>query len=208
MKPSKRDGSGKSPGQVDPPPVIVAAVSPEATLPGPDASTVDSVKPDAIVSPESPPSQQEPPTPPQEPAPKRGRGRPPLTDAERLARGQGQWVRPGKDRKPTPDMRVAASPDADQRYKATAKMMVDTTTGGLAMILGSDWAVDKVEEQSFLVNSTYEYLRSIKAPDLPPGIVLLAAIAMYAFPRVMSPNFATRMQEIKAGFKKKREPNI
>ena len=98
---------------------------------------------------------------------------------------------------PAPDTRVLAAPDNDQRYMATAKMLVGTTTGGVAALLGPEWLITEEEERVFITNATFEYLKSIQLADIPPGWVLLGAVAMYALPRVQTESFRLKMQQLK-----------
>jgi hypothetical protein len=92
---------------------------------------------------------------------------------------------------------VLAAPDNDQRYMATAKMLVGTTTGGVAALLGPEWLITEEEERVFITNATFEYLKSIQLADIPPGWVLLGAVAMYALPRVQTESFRLKMQQLK-----------
>lgn len=85
-------------------------------------------------------------------------------------------------------------------------MIVGTFTGGAAALLGDVWLVQSQDERRFLNNATYEYLKAKQFADLPPGIVLLGAIAMYALPRVQTEQFQLRMAELRAKIASRRKP--
>lgn len=123
--------------------------------------------------------------------PKRGRGRP-----------RKEWNRnpdpPGEIPSAPLHSRVLASPDNDRRYKAMAKMAVQTSNGALISLLGDEWRF-KDGEETLLTDATYEYFKAIQMPDLPPGWVLVAVVCGYALPRVMSPTFKERVTLLMGG---------
>ena len=155
----------------------------------------------------SPPSMNPPPLPPELTPPKRkGRGRPRLTPEEKTKRAAERQAPEWKINHETPagmpSTEPLASRDKDRQYKETAAMLVGTTLGACVMIGGPEFAPTP-EENKFLNDATYEYLKAKGLPDLPPGWVLLGAITLYVGPRLMNPEVQARFM---AMFGKRRAP--
>lgn len=138
-------------------------------------------------SPPPPPIEPAPPSGgPSEPAPKR-RGRPPLPPGERKQRSRTppRFVVNPDHPGGMQDTRAVVSVDRDKQYIEASKMLVGTVLSALAM-LGDHWRA-KSEEETFLSDATYKYMKAKQLPDLPPGWVLLGAVCIYALPRLMHP---------------------
>lgn len=106
---------------------------------------------------------------------------------------------PGGSPTPAPGNPIPTPPGMSQviNYDKMAMMLVRMTTGLAANVIGPEWRpqvfVDpeskaEVNEESMLVEATASYLRAKQAPDLPPGYMLLAVVAMYAAPRFTQPS--------------------
>jgi hypothetical protein len=86
------------------------------------------------------------------------------------------------------------------RFSQTGAALAGMLTGGCMMALGSEWKPTP-EEMNELTKSFTIYCRSKNFPDLPPGIVLLGAVAMYALPRLSMPETKSRLQAIERRFR-------
>lgn len=81
-------------------------------------------------------------------------------------------------------------------YDEMAGMVVDMTTNIAAAMIGPEWKPRMLQapngasfsERLVLTKPLAKYLESKEVPDLPPGFLLLAAVAIYSSSRFREPN--------------------
>jgi len=131
------------------------------------------------------------------PAPetKSKRGRKPLPrDAA------GNVIRAPRVLNPEPLASPAASGElAGVDYRAIAGALVHTVTGACEQMIGPEWKPEPAEDRN-LVECTAAYLKANNWSDIPPGWMLLFAVAGYALPRVAHPNTAAKIDRIRERF--------
>jgi hypothetical protein len=113
-----------------------------------------------------------------------------------------------------------AKPPVD--YVALAGVAVDMTTQTLAMLIGPEWILGRIElpngesvsERPMIVGPMAKWLEAKEVPDLPPGAILLLALGMYASRRARVPNtrekiggmFAWAKGKLFGFFRRKKKP--
>jgi hypothetical protein len=80
-------------------------------------------------------------------------------------------------------------------------MVFGLTTGVLATTLGPEWLPrdmngEKGGERQTVTVPLEIYFRSKEMPDLPPGVVLLLALAMYGAPRLRAPDTSSKLKRV------------
>lgn len=164
---------------VAPPPAIDPPMGP---LPEPITDAGQTLPPPGVADKAIEKTNQEP--------PKRGRGRPRKDGSEARPRGERPRVNPHRTQQAaTPHIHVSGENVA---YRQTAEMLVSMVTSTCTTMLdplmppgAPSWKPEPAE-RAMLDTATETYLKATGMPDLPPGIVLLGVIAMYAMPRVMA----------------------
>ena len=101
------------------------------------------------------------------------------------------YLKNGKPRK-TPPSSARPAPTSllpDDRYAGrleSATAIIDTLTGTLGAIFDPDeWKPTEAEHKT-LTGATARYMESRNLDDLPPGVALVIAAALYAIPRLVA----------------------
>jgi hypothetical protein len=116
-------------------------------------------------------------TPDGEPAPKRKRGRP-----------------PGSRTRPSFDDIAAQVTKAAVDYPALAAITFDFSTGTLSNFLGPEWQPKSPEERQMVLGPLADYFKSKQIDDIPPGVLLLAVVGVYALPRFQAPSTSQKIK--------------
>lgn len=72
-------------------------------------------------------------------------------------------------------------------YRAIANALVQTVTGAATTLIGPEWQPEKHEAEN-LTECTAVFLKANNWSDIPPGWMLLLALAGYALPRLVTEN--------------------
>lgn len=79
-------------------------------------------------------------------------------------------------------------------YKGTAKVLCGMVFGGLEGVFGAAWKPSDGERSS-IEDATETYCQSKEIGDLPPGILLLMVVGMYALPRLNDDGTKERLRK-------------
>lgn len=129
------------------------------------------------------------------PAPRKRRGRPPGSGTRPPGTIPGQPPQHingdllGGPQSPT----TAPTPD---RYAQTGAILTDAFIGACVAVFGNEWLPKDNDERNNLASAATSYCRAKQLPDLPPGFVLLGAVAMYALPRLNLPATKSKLQTL------------
>ncbi len=136
-------------------------------------------------------------------APKRGRGRPPMTDDQKAANKAARKSKVGTVSKSATVANVA---ETSQEQTAAIAMAAGTATSLTIMlgcvIGGEDFAPGKnplaggMDDDKFLFKAYFDYCKAKGVQDIPPGVALSAALMVYVAPRLNKPNTKTRLQKV------------
>lgn len=143
---------------------------------------------------------------------KRGRGRPP---------GSKSKTNKAPEANAKPDFSdvngPAAQPKAEVKpvnYEAMAAMSFGMAAGAMANIFGPEWLPRPPQpgqpgEKEMMEMGIANWMRASEMPDIPPGMMLLLLVGMYAAPRFAVPNTKDKVKGlwywIKSKFGKKKK---
>jgi hypothetical protein len=77
---------------------------------------------------------------------------------------------------------------APVNYDAMATTLFDISTGAAGKLFGPEWLPSSNDEKQAVVGAAANYLRSKGLPDIPPGMMLVLVLGMYAAPRIQQPS--------------------
>jgi hypothetical protein len=80
-------------------------------------------------------------------------------------------------------------------YAGLASLATSMVFGMLSSTLGDHWQ-PKPEENAAITECTAKYMESLGMTDIPPGILLICVVGLYALPRALHPDTKKRLQEL------------
>lgn len=190
---------------------VPASPAPAASTPAGALTSGGTIPPDPPVS-QIPTSSQTPPTPTQVLGES---GKPPTRGRKPFPRdAAGNILRPSGTAPQSPpghisgDQLVRPGGSVVDRFQHTGAALAGMLVGACVMGISDEW-IAKPEEMDELTKSFTAYCRAKNFPDLPPGIVLLGSLAMYALPRLRMPKTEQKLASLvgRFGGAKNRERN-
>lgn len=112
-------------------------------------------------------------------------------------------------RNPTIPGKTAApvTPGVD-KFRSSAESTVLTVEGLCAGLISDEWKFRDKGEKDMMIDATEKYFRAQNIPDIPPGVMLIIVIGMYAGPRFAMPKTREKFAQLRAKIKPKTETQI